>query len=462
MKSLDRVRSRQAAVRSFEMQTVEDYAAMISQLIGFGGLSQTINGNEAERITNDLVGRAQSAYAGHGPVFSLMAIRMAVFSAIRFCWQRIQNTKPSGTYGTAALGLLERPFPGGTTQDMLMSQIVDADLVGNGYLAIINNEVVRLRPDWMEIVLEPRRFRGGTVGHRKIGYLYWEGGVGVGDPVPFLTDEISHFAPYPDPLAVYRGMSWITPVVRQLVNDKLMTRHQTKFFENGATPNLVVSMDAAVSYDQFKKFKEMMNLEHRGVDNAYKTLTVGGGADITIVGANFEQMAFTDVMGRGETRLASAAGVPPVIAGFSEGLQGSSLNAGNFKAAWRRFTDGTMAHLWANMCGSLQEIMPPPDLGSRLWYDTGSVPSLREDAIDAANILNTKADIIRNLTDGGWEPDRVVEAVTSDNLEMLKGHHTGLLSVQLQEPGASADNATPPADDQNPSEGNNDDADPDA
>lgn len=445
MKALERIQRRQVAQqeRQWPITSVDDYINLQNQLIGFGGYTQTITGNNVETVMGGLDGYAKAAYAGHGPIFSLMAIRMSVFSAIRFCWQRLRDTKPSGIFGTPALGILERPFPGGTTQDLLMGQIVDADLAGNGYLAPIEGEIVRLRPDWVEIVLEPRRYRGGTVGYRKIGYLYWEGGINNGDPVPFLPNEVSHFAPYPDPLATYRGMSWITPVLRELINDKLMSTHQTKFFENGATPNMVIAMDAAVSYEQFKKFREMMNIEHRGVQNAYKTLTVGGGADVTVVGTDFKQMAFTEVMGRGETRLASAAGVPPVIAGFSEGLQGSSLNAGNYKASWRRFTDGTMAHLWANICGSIQEIMPPPDAGTRLWYDTSSVPSLREDAIDAATILSTKSKVIRDLGDGGWDPDSVIDAVTSENLGLLKGTHTGRLSVQLQAPGTSEGTPVP-------------------
>lgn len=445
MKALERIQRRQVAQqeRQWPITTIDDYINLQNQLIGFGGYTQTITGNNVETVMGGLDGYAKAAYAGHGPIFSLMAIRMSVFSAIRFCWQRLRDTKPSGIFGNQALSVLERPFPGGTTQDLLMGQIVDADLAGNGYLAPIEGEIVRLRPDWVEIVLEPRRYRGGIVGYRKIGYLYWEGGINSGDPVPFLPNEVSHFAPYPDPLATYRGMSWITPVLRELINDKLMSTHQTKFFENGATPNMVIAMDAAVSFEQFKKFREMMNIEHRGVQNAYKTLTVGGGADVTVVGTDFKQMAFTEVMGRGETRLASAAGVPPVIAGFSEGLQGSSLNAGNYKASWRRFTDGTMAHLWANICGSIQEIMPPPDSGTRLWYDTSSVPSLREDAIDAATILSTKSKVIRDLGDGGWDPDSVIDAVTSENLGLLKGTHTGRLSVQLQAPGTNEGTPVP-------------------
>lgn len=431
---------------------LEDYISAVNSLSGWGSYQQTIAGERAERAPNDLTGYAQSAYQGHGPVFALMAIRMSVFSAIRFSWQRLRANKPSGMFGNSRLGLLERPFAGGTTQDMLMGQIIDADLTGNGYLTQVGDELVRLRPDWMQIVLEPRKFRGGTLGYKRIGYLYEEGGIGASEPIPLLVDEVSHFAPYPDPLASYRGMSWLTPVLREMINDKLMTRHQTKFFENGATPNMVVSMDATVSYEQFRRFKELMDANHTGVENAYKTLTVGGGADVTVVGQNFEQMAFTAVQGRGETRLAAAAGVPPVIAGFSEGLQGSSLNAGNYKQSWRRFTDGTMSHLWANMCGSLQELIPPPDGATRLWYDTGSVPSLREDALDMANILSTKSKMIRDLTDGGWDPASVIAAVEAEDLGLLK--HTGRLSVQLQEPGTDA---TPPADPETPDEGNEDD-----
>jgi phage portal protein BeeE len=356
---------------------------------------------------------------------------MLVFSSIRFGFQRLRDGKPSGFFGTPDLRLLEYPFAGGTTQDLLMNIIVDADLAGNAYVARIGDEAIRLRPDWVSIVLEPRLFRGATLGYRRIGYIYQEGGFtsdGQG-AVPLALDEVAHFAPHPDPLATYRGMSWLTPVIREVINDKLMSRHQSKFFENGATPNLVISMDSAVSYENFVRFKDKMNLEHRGVENAYKTLMVGGGADVTVVGNDFAQMAFTAVQGKGETRLAGAARVPVTIAGFSEGLQGSSLNAGNFKQAWRSFADATMHPLWQNIAGTLQTLVPAPP-GARLWYDTRDVPALREDAKDAAEIMQIKATTLRSLVDGGWEPETAKAAVEAEDISLLA--HTGKLSVQLQ------------------------------
>ena len=61
------------------------------------------------------------------------------------------------------------------------------------------------------------------------------------------------------------------------------------------------------------------------------------------------------------TRLAAAAGIPPVVVGFSEGMQGSSLNAGNYSAARRRMADGTMRPLWRNAARSLATLLNVPD-----------------------------------------------------------------------------------------------------
>ena len=114
------------------MQTVDDYITMVGNLMAYGTYQQTLAGNNVETTPQGMTGYAQSAYAGHGPIFSLMAIRMSVFSSIMFNWQRLRQGKPSGTFVTPELRILDRPFAGGTTQDLLMGQIVGADLTGKG------------------------------------------------------------------------------------------------------------------------------------------------------------------------------------------------------------------------------------------------------------------------------------------------------------------------------------------
>lgn len=424
------------------ISTIDDYAMALQDALGYGGFSalgitQTQPGQAAEKAPGDLPGYAQ-LFATNPVIWACMVARQMVFSAPRFVWQRLNNGTPSTLFGSTELRLLEAPWTGGTTQDLLSRVIQDADLAGNSYWMRDGDELVRLRPDWVYIVLERREFRGGHLGWRKIGFVYQEPGE---EPVPLLADEVVHFAPVPDPLATYRGMSWLTPVIRETQNDNLMARHKRKFFENAATPNLVVRLAREVSPEAFAKFKAKMEANHQGVDNAYRTLYLGGGADVTVVGKDFKEIDFSAVQGAGETRIAAAAGVPPVIVGLSEGLKAATYS--NYGQARRRFADGTIHPLWQNAAGSFGNVLRPPGGGTsgavRLWYDSRDVPFLREDARDAADIQGVQSRTIRTLVDAGYTPESVMAAVTSSDWSLLV--HTGLFSVQLQAPGTATASA---------------------
>jgi hypothetical protein len=237
-------------------------------------------------------------------------------------------------------------------------------------------------------------------------------------------------------------MSWITPVIREMRADGMATAHKEKFFENAATPNLAIKFDPSNTIKQVREFRELFEEDHRGIRNAYKTLYLGGGADPVAVGLDFKAMDFAAIQGKGESRLAAAAGVPPSWVGFSEGLQGSSLNAGNFNAARRRFSDGTMIHLWTNVAATLQSIVRPPDPGASLWYDS-RIPFMREDATDLAAIQEKEASTMSGLVRDGWTPESAVAAVTNNDWTLLK--HTGLTSVQLLPPSNGTEPFNPDA-----------------
>lgn len=432
--------------------TIDDYAELLNTFlfngIGYtsggltlGGFEQTLAGRTTERAPNNFIGLASHAYGSNGVVFACMMVRQLIFSSIRFRWQHIQDGKPSDTFGTSDLGLLERPWVGGTTQDLLSRMIQDTDLAGNSYWIREAGELVRLRPDWVDIVVEPRRMRDGRgqIGWKKAGFVYTAGGTSSGaDPVGLLPDEVVHFSPIPDPLASFRGMSWLTPILREIQADHAMTKHQRKFFDNGASPNMVVKHDLNADIDKVQRFSEMMREKHAGVENAYRTLHLYPGADVTVVGSDLKQVDFKSVRGGGETRIAAAAGVPPVIVGLSEGLASSSYS--DYGQARRRLADGTAHPLWQSAAGSMELIIPRPNADSRLWYDATDVPFLREDEKDAAEIAAVKAATINTYITAGYEPASVIAAVDANDLRLLK--HTGLVSVQLLPPGSS--NNTPP------------------
>ena len=418
-----------------DISTLDDYIAATGGMAhGVNSIEQTLTGSR-ERVGSNFAGLAAGAHGGDSIVFTCMQIRAEVFSSVRFRYQRLRDGKPADMFGAPDLRILERPWPGGTTQDLLARMIQDADLAGNSFwvrdrLSRDTPELVRLRPDWVDIVVEKRMLGGGQLGWRKLGYVYTEGGRSSGnDGVAFLVDEVAHFMPIPDPLASFRGMSWLTPVIREIEADLTMTRHKRKFFENGATPNMVITHPQGATREKILDFQKRLDAEMAGTDNAYRTLNLYPGADATLVGKDLKSVDFKAVQGAGETRIAAAAGVPAVIAGFSEGMQGSSLNAGNYGQARRRFADGTMHPLWQNGSGSLAPLVTD-FRDARLWYDAADVPFLREDEADAADIAQTRAETMTSLIQAGYTPDSVALAVEADDFRLLK--HSGLYSVQLQ------------------------------
>lgn len=403
------------------------YAANNYLVTGVGGHGNT------EAVTASFVGHTLGGLQSNGPVFAAMLARLMLFSEARFAFQRLRNGRPGDLFATPALRILEEPWPGGTTGDLLTRMIMHVDLGGNSFVyARSSTRLQCLRPDWTQIVMtgDPQVDADVEV----FGYIYRPGG--IGEPVLLAEDRVTQWAPIPDPLAAFRGMSWLDPIRRDVQADRLATKHKGAFFENGATLQTVISLDKAVTPKQFEDFSRKFAAKHQGAENAYRNLVVGGGASVQVIGADMKQLDFSVTQGAGETRIASASGIHPVILGMSEGLSGSSLNQGNFNAARRLTADKTMRPLWRSACDALAKLVRVPS-DARLWYDPAGVAFLREDRKDLAEIQTQEAQTIRALVDGGWDPESVKAAVAAQDWALLK--HSGLTSVQLQPPGATPD-----------------------
>lgn len=410
------------------------------------GLNTTMETSKTEEIDGSFGSLVDYAYKSNGVVFACMLARMLLFSEARFQWRRMSSGRPGELFGDARLAPLEHPEPGKATGDLLSRAIQDVDLGGNFFAALRPGPTIkRLRPDWVTIILGSDRLPdigSGDIDAEVVGYAYHPGGKNSGRaPEIMLKEEVAHFAPIPDPTASYRGMPWLIPVIREIMGDSAANTHKIKFFENAATPNMVVTLgDGIKDKAAFDLWVDTFENAHQGYLNAYKTLYLSAGTTAMPVGANFQQLEFKATQGAGETRIAAAAGVPPVIVGLSEGLAAATYS--NYGQARRRFADGTIRPLWRNFAGSMETIVRPPQ-GASLWYDDRDVSFLREDVKDAAEIENLEAQTMRTLVESGWRPDDVVDAVAAGDLARLKGKHTGNLSVQLQPPGTGQTPKTP-------------------
>jgi hypothetical protein len=179
----------------------------------------------AETIEGSFQGYVQGAFKRNGVVYACMATRALLFSEARFQFRQMRNGRPGDLFGTAALGLLETPWTGGTTGDLLTRAIQDADLAGNFYAVRRGGQIIRLRPDWVTIVLGSRT--GSELDTEIAGYEYKPGGPSSGeDPIRLLPEQVCHFVPpgQQDPVAHFRGMSWLTPI---LTRSLVMSRRPT-------------------------------------------------------------------------------------------------------------------------------------------------------------------------------------------------------------------------------------------
>lgn len=418
-----------------------------SQLSPF--FTQTWSAGEDETIGSEFEAIVRGVYQRNGVAAACMFVRLSIFAQMRFIFRELTTGAPGRTFTEPSLDIVRRPWANATTADLASRVINDSDLVGNSFTARRPNRtrpgsrLKRMRPDWSSIMIgvdadpedvaDPEVDVFEDLDAELLGYGYHPGGFSGGGakPVPLLPEDVAHFAPIPDPLASFRGMSPLTSVLREVQADNQATSHKQSFFKNAATPNLVVTLDIS-DPDTFEQFINIFNEEHKGVTNAYKTLFFGAGAQVKPVGHTFREMDYKATMAIGETRIAAAFGLSAVIARISEGLQGSALNAGNYNSARRMDADTTFRDLWQKLCGSFEHLVDVPD-GAELWYDEARIPFLQEDEKDAAEIRKLNGQAITQLIyQAGFKPDAAVEAVTTGDLMKLAGQHTGKLSVQLQ------------------------------
>jgi len=276
-----------------------------------------------------------------------------------------------------------------------------------------------LRPDRVEIVTVLDNDSGAV---EVIGYVYRRDGVGEEF---YPVEQVAHWAPIPDPLAEHKGMSVLTPVVREINADFAMTVHKQTFFDNAATPNLVIKYNTKLTKETIDRLRDRFNARYSG-STGEKTMVLDEGADMTIVGNSFEQMAFTDVQKAGEARIAMAASVPPIVAGLQSGLDAATYS--NYGQALKAFGDNFMRAHWRSVCAALEPLINIPP-GTRLWYDTTDIAALQEGESQRAEANRTRATAMGELIRAGYTPDSVTNAVIADDFSLLS--HTGAIPTAL-------------------------------
>lgn len=400
------------------------------EAIEWASLQQMWPGQTRETPAQTFIWYALEGYAANPVVFSLVLARLQLLAQAEFKFQWLDTRR---MFGSPELLVLEEPWQNGTSGDLIAQMEQHASIAGNAFVRRSSlTTLAMMRPDWTDIVSvvvdEGSDHEGRARTHREvIGYLFSEGGQGVGDPVFYDVADVAHWTPIPDPLSQSgRGMSWMTPILREINADTAMTKHRQSFFDNAATPNILLKYQGKLKPEQLESIKRRWQSRFSGRQGAGATVVLDEGADLTVVGSTFESMRFNDVQAAGEARMAGAAGVPPIVAGLQAGLDAATY--ANFEMAFKAFANSTCAYLWQSLCSALAKLVNVP-AGSRLWFDTSLIPALQEAEKERAESMQVLASAASTLLTAGYTAESITNALVAGDLTQLK--HTGMISVQL-------------------------------
>jgi phage portal protein BeeE len=415
---------------------------------GAAVLTTSYASSDREAVMPQMTAWAQQAWGSNAVIFGAFLVRMALFSEATL---QFQAKDDKHLFGNQSLAKLEQPFGPNTTTGHLLSRMEqDAGLTGNSYTwdAPGEDRLVRLRPDWTTIVSELVTVSGGGQYRRKVGY--WveppKTAISQGTGQFYPADEVVHWAPVPDPAAEFRGMSWLTPVYRDVLGDDGLSKYKIKYLQNSASPNLLIRYAQKLSSGTVDSVRERMHARYGGVDNAFKTLVLDQGADVTVIGNSLQQMDFANVGAAGVERILAAAGVPGVLVGL-EPLRGAGRG---YQESMQKFANLWGRPQWRSVCGALSQLVDVP-AGNRLWFDTSDIAALQDGETARAQAALVRAQALLALVQAGYTHESAVAAVEAMDLSQLEAGGVGTPGssapvqhlLPQQQPGVTADPLPP-------------------
>src|SRR5579862_5730780 len=229
MRLIDRLGDRYRDVQGY----YEGLASGAAVLMTYG------TDDKREKVATQLASACQQAYETNGVVFACMLARIMLLSEVTF---KLRSLTTKKLYGNEDLRILEYPWENATAGELVARMEQDVSLAGNAFIVKMEaDELFRLPPAEVTIVSEQvtSSLTGATY-KRPLGYD-WDPSLNVANMAGgfdrkaqhFTVDEIAHWSPIPDPLAQFRGMSWLSPILREVYADSGMLQYKTMYLDHG-------------------------------------------------------------------------------------------------------------------------------------------------------------------------------------------------------------------------------------
>ena len=214
-------------------------------------------------------------------------------------------------YGHPLAQLVDRPNSWQSFGELQAEMIVYFNLMGNAYVwykrqsgSEYPEALYNLRPDWVRHIYDGQRLKG---------FLYVPSGVAVEDGTPMLPEDVMHVR-LPNPADPYaglgKGLSPISALARSADVDNEATHFLKQFFDDGAMPRGMLTVDAPLTQTIIDEAEERWMEAYGGRDKWIKPLITGHGAGYQRIGSTFAELDMDAIDARSESRIVMCFGVP--------------------------------------------------------------------------------------------------------------------------------------------------------
>lgn len=278
--------------------------------------------------------------------------------------------------------LLRQPMPTMGEAELMATTIAYAAIGGNAYWHKVRGkagQIVQLRPYHAgQITPVP----GGDNWIQRYDYDPFGSGGRAAQPTPIDPADIVHFKwPSVDPAQPWMSQPPILAAAAEVDSDVEAIRYIFALLHNDAIPRTVVTVpsDRPLDDDEYRRLKEQWR-ERYGGENRGDVAVLEGGATVSRLGLNLQELAFDALSKIPESRIAAAMRVPAIIAGLQVGLSQSTY--ANYEEARKSYTQDSLAPLWRLFASEVTADLLPEFQrfgGVEARFDTKRVAALQED-----------------------------------------------------------------------------------
>lgn len=274
--------------------------------------------------------------------------------------------------------LLNRPNKYMSGSEFQQLQTTYLNLTGNAFTVIVREKTTNipislwpLNPVHIQIV--PK------VNGEIMGYIYNPKGEILSEGLPILPDDMMHVKlPNPsDPLqGLGFGLSPIAPLAKSADVDNQLTTFLKVFFEHGAMPSGAIKLkDMMLDEDSIAEIKEKFMATYGNYENWADIAVLDMTMDYERIGLTFDEMDFSNLDGRNESRMLLPFGVPAEIMPIRLGLEGSTF--ANKEEARKWFWQDTMIYELNLFLDEYKSFLATENGATPKW-DLAKVDALKE------------------------------------------------------------------------------------